>query len=1261
MSLGRVRWSVLILLGFLVVGVAHAQIRSATITGSITDASGSVVPGAVVVVTEQDTGIANTTKSTDAGQYTVPYLPAGTYTVAVTATGFAPYRQTGIVLGTAQTARADVGLKVASIGTTVEVQAQAALIQTDSSTIQSSVGAGMIASLPNPTQNPLFYAFLQAGVMPNNSTADTTSTNSFGVGVDGRRQWSSVSVNGGRAFTNDIQLDGLPVMGGGYNEASVLPNTEGLQEVRVIANNFGAQYGHGQAVLSMSTKSGTNGFHGQGSYRLRNEFLRANTASNKASNSAQYPQGILRPAFKVNEFGGSVGGPIVKDKLFFSSSYHYLRYNQGATTLTTVPTALERVGNFSQTSIRSESGAAVPAQIFDPWNVTQLGPDLFQRALIPNANLTSLANQYALKMYSYYPDPNRTPDDAFNTNNYQVTVVVPTRRHNMNNRIDYRLGKHSIYGSGGFSYATNTVPRPFGKAPFNDAPSIKSDKNPYAQIGDTIVVSPTLVLDIRYGVSRIQTKAVRGNKTGWDAGAYAAMGVPANIQPLFLTPGSAPGVQPNAFSGGNGGGSNWVAVSDVGFGNKREQQANHSLALSATKIRGTWTHKFGLEARNLLSNYQDSEEQSAQIASSYYHVGGNFNFQYVTASGGVASQVTSNAQRGVNGAALLLGAPSWFIRPGTNVPPAFSQKYFAFYTQNDWRATAKLTLNFGMRWDLQPGPTERYNRMSSIDLTARNAFGYQGATVFPGVNGYSRNLWETTYDNWGPRFGAAYQIDPSTVVRGGFGITYLPSNSGYFSGATDYGSNSFSSGTMELPYGTSPNGVPVMRFWDPHGLNLAVGANPGAPSVYGTSESKFDRFYKNGRAMQWNFFFEKRFFGSWFASLGYSASHSTNLMNRAVPVNSLQFLPQATLDNWRASYIASNAVTNPANVLVTNPFQPTSGPLYGFTGTLGAATLAQSNTLFPYPLLNATQISMTKAWADYNSMQFRLSHSFSKGYQLDVNYTWSKELDNTDNMADNQGQNAGGQQVGSGVLDLKNWRNNRRIGVGDVPHRLTATFMADLPFGSGKAIDVDNPVFRAVAAGWQVGGSWTWQAGMPVVLSGASNGAAFPHPDRVAGAPLEVPQELQHWYDGNTTVTLPNGRKVKPTKNTFLKYYTGAFSGRVVQLPNGNYNYDQFWYGTMSPTLNDMRGPGRFNIDLSLRRSLKIREGIRLELAAESTNLLNNTQLSGMYSGALGNTQTTTNTASGLVPGMGQSDTFGTIGLGTFDPREVILSLKVHF
>ncbi|MFB3777754.1 MAG: TonB-dependent receptor domain-containing protein [Bryobacteraceae bacterium] len=1243
----RYYWGVLIALVLLFNFTTYAQIRSSTITGTVTDASGAVIPGAQVIVADQATGVENKTETTATGQFTVPYLPAGTYTVSVSVAGFVPYRQTGIALTAAQTVRVDVGLKVGAVESTIEVAAQAAQIQTDSSTVQGAIQSDVIAALPNPTQNPLYYASLQAGVVPRNATTDSTSLSSFGIGNSGRRQWSAIGVNGGRAWTNDIQLDGLPVMGGGYNEASVVPNTEGLQEVRVIANNFSAQYGHGQAVLAMNTRSGTNDFHGTGTYRLRNEALKANTFSNNA-------QGIARPPFKVNELGGSVGGRIVRDKLFFFSSYHWVRHNRGNTNMLTVPTPLERQGNFSQTKIRETTGAAVAAQVFDPWSVTQLGPDLYRRAPIPGAIIPN-PNAAALKMYSYYPDPNRTPDDVFNTNNFLSSTVTTVRRHSLNNRIDYRMGKHSIYGSGGIAYAPIKTPRPFGRAPFNDAPSETSDKNPYVQVGDTIVLSPTLVLDVRYGLSRVYTKSYSGNKTGFTD--YDGFGMPANIRSLMAMPGSAPVVQPNAYSGGNGGGSNWTAISAGLFGTKSENQSNHSFTSSATKMRGSWTHKFGVEARNLLSNYSDLEESAATIAASWFHVGGNFNFEYTSAEGGVAPQNTTNAQKGVNGAAMLLGAPSWWIRPGANVLPAFSQKYFALYSQNDWRATSKLTINLGLRWDLQPGPTERYNRMSSVDLEVKNAFGTAGAVVFPGVDGYSRNLWDTVYNNWGPRLGAAYQLDNATVLRGGYGITYLPSNSGYFSGPTDYGSTNFSSGTMQQPYGSSPNGVPVIRFSDSHPLSIAVGADPKAPSIYGVAESKFDRHFKNGRAMQWNFFIERRFGGSWFTSVGYSASHSDHLMNRSFPINSLQQLSQSTLDSWRAQYIASDGVTNPANVLVTNPFQPAGGPLLKFTGALGAATLAQANTLYPYPLLGGG-ITISKATADYNSLQLRLSHAFSSGFHMDVNYTWSKSIDNTDTMEDNQGFNAGGT---AGNYDVKNLNNNRKISFSDIPHRLSAVVLYDLPFGEGKALDTRNRVARAIAGGWQLGSTVIMQSGMPFAISGANTNAAYGHPDQIPGVALEVPKELQRWYDGKTTVTLPNGLKVTPSVRTYLKYYSGAFSGRVVTTPGGKVVPDVYWYGTVCNTLNEMRNDGRFNLDMSLRRNIRITERYNLELSAEAVNVLNHTQFNGAYTGNLGSTNTATNATTGLKPGMGSSSTFGTKGNGTFDPREVILNLRFRF
>ncbi len=1239
----RNRWCALVLTVLLSGAGAYAQIRSASITGIVTDATGAVVPNAEVVVTEQQTGVSYTTRTTEAGQYTAPYLPAGTYTVAVTIQGFAPYRQTGVAVATAQTVRVNISLAVGAVESAIEVAAEAIQLQTDSSTVQGAIPAKAIDILPNPTSNPLYYAFLQAGVVPRAAAADTTGIQSFGIGVHGRKQWAAIGINGGRAWTNDIQLDGLPVMSGGYNEVSVTPNTEGLGEVRVIANNFSAEYGRGQGVISMSTRSGTNAYHGEASYRIRNEALMANSRANKANWSVQQPKGVPRPPFKVHEMGGAIGGPILKEKLFFFSSYHYLRFNQAIDRLLTVPTELEAVGNFSKTLVRNEAGVGVPAAIFNPWAVTQLGPDLYQRTPIPNADLSGFPDsKYAKLWFTYYPLPNRTPDDEFNANNFYARIVQRLRRHNLNNRVDYRRGRHSIYGSGGLTKSSNVTPRPYGKAPVNDAPWIIADQNPYGQIGDTIVVSPTVVVDLRYGISRTNAMTYKGNKEGWTEELYDSFGVPRNIWPLFAIWGSAP----------------TLPMTEGAFDKNRSRQSGHTLTGSVTKVRGRWTHKFGGELRNQLSNYTDSE----QIAASYpgRTSGGNFSFQYVTASGGSSSLNTTTVQQGLTMARYFLAAPGWWIRPGANVSPALSQKYFALYTQNDWRATSRLTLNLGFRWDLQPGPTDRYNRISALDLNAFNPFGYRGAVIFAGTGGYSRNLWNTQYTNIGPRFGMAYQATAGLVLRGGFGVTYLPSNSGYFESPVDYGMQQFSSGTMDLPYGPNPNGVPAIRMYDPAYLNIAVGANPGAAQVYGASEAKFDRYFKNGRAMQWNFFIEKRFTSTWFASVGYSASRSDNLYNSGFPIQNNQLLPVDLLDNWKASYIASNLTTNPATELISNPYQPAGGPLRRFTGALGAATIARESTYYPYPLLLGNTISCSRGWARYHSLQARASHAFSSGVYMDLNYTWGKEIDNTNTKEDAMLGTPGGS-IGATALDLRNLKNNLRLGGSDIAHRLTGVFLVDLPFGSGKWIDTSNDVVRRLISGWQSGATLVLQSGFPIAVSGASNGALLARPDRVEGVPLEVPKELQRWYDGNTTVTLPNGRMVKPAKNTFLKYYSGAFQGRYIRLPNGKFGYDQNWYGTVAPNLSELRGPGRFNIDLSLRRSIKLFESYALEISAEASNLLNNSQQSGTYSGALGNTTVTENASLGLKAGMGASDTYGTIGTQTYNPREVVMSLRLRF
>jgi hypothetical protein len=237
-----------------------AQIRSSTVTGTLKDASGAVIPGADVMLTSQDTNISTHTKSTDAGEFTFPYLQEGVYTLSINLPGFAAFRETGLRVLTDQTVRADVNLKVGTTQQVVEVRAQAAQLQTDSSTVEDTTQAAAIATLPNITENPMYYAELEQGVVPRSVSGLTQQTswmNSFGIGFYGRMNWSAMGVNGGRAFTNDIQLDGLAVMSSGYNEAAVVPNTEALSEVRVISNDYTAEYGRGQGIISMTGPIGT--------------------------------------------------------------------------------------------------------------------------------------------------------------------------------------------------------------------------------------------------------------------------------------------------------------------------------------------------------------------------------------------------------------------------------------------------------------------------------------------------------------------------------------------------------------------------------------------------------------------------------------------------------------------------------------------------------------------------------------------------------------------------------------------------------------------------------------------------------------------------------------------------------------------------------------------------------------------------------------------------------------------------------------------
>jgi trimeric autotransporter adhesin len=1229
-----------ILLLLCVAASSFGQIRSGSIVGSVVDPTGAAVAGVEVRTTARETNATYHTATNEAGQYVLPYLQFGEYTVTASKAGFKMAEITGIRVATAETVRVPVKLEIGAVSSSIEVTAEAAGVEVESGSIQATTSGRLIENLPNVNENPYYFATLQAGVVPREEMNDGQTVNSFGIGMDGRRNFSAISINGGQAFTNDIQVDGVSVQGSAWNEAAVTPNRDSVQEVRTITNNFSAEYGRAQGVLQLTTRSGGNQYHGTLFDRIRNDAFGANTFGNNA-------KGIKRPALKINTFGATLGGHIPKTRLFFFTSYEGLIHHKELDYFKNVPTAAERVGDFSATKV-SVSGTGVPVQLFDPFNAIQTDKNVYTHAPIPNAVIPR-PDPYALKLFSYFPLPNRAPDSIFGNNNYLYVTGRTYRKDSMNSRLDYQWGKHSLYGTGGFSKGLIDTPNSWGPDnPFNSRVDFigryVQDMNPYGALGDTIALTPSMVMDIRYGLNRIGSNNEAAVYPNFD---YSQFGIPAALQAINSVPGAAP----DYFPGGN--------LSDLNRMlslHKRERQTNHQLVGSVTKIHGRWTFKAGSEYRVMLSNYIDADASfNIQTANTY-------TAQITTATGDLIGSPAANLA-GYSPASTLFGAGSIGASPGRGVRMALAQKYFALYSQNDWRATSRLTVFLGMRWDLQPGPTERYNRMSAIDLTAKNPYGTLGAYAFPGHNGYSRNMWDTHYRDFGPRVGFGYKLANRFVVRGGYGLSFLPTNTGYFDGPALYGTDTYSAYTVSDVYGPNPAGVAIAPYYQVNRVVQGVGADPTLPSLYGGAQNpRFDRHnFLDGRAQQWNLFLETHLGRDWQISTGYSASKGDHLPFAKFPANNSQLLPDSVLQAWRADYISRNGRGYAGTDQVANPFQPVNGPLIPFNGSLGRATLTPQEALQPYPMLGSMLLEETFGFSRYDALMIQVNHRFARGLQFNAHYTFSKSTDFTQTEAQTNGYADTGTYLASNI-DYKNFANNKKLSLTDVPHRFVATFLYEVPFGKGHRLAGGNRLLSAVAGGWKTSGAFTAQTGFPLLVTNLATGSLNGRPNRIAGVPIEVPKELQHWYDGKTKVTLPSGRVIQPCNYCFLKYDLEAFQGQTLTAPNGSTVADLFWVGNSALDYNDFRGNGRWNLNTSMNRTFHATEKVSLDLLVQATNVLNHTEFRSGINRDLGAVNLTSGGSLGMIPGQGQNANFGTYTVSsTYDPREVLFELKVRF
>jgi hypothetical protein len=306
-------------------------------------------------------------------------------------------------------------------------------------------------------------------------------------------------------------------------------------------------------------------------------------------------------------------------------------------------------------------------------------------------------------------------------------------------------------------------------------------------------------------------------------------------------------------------------------------------------------------------------------------------------------------------------------------------------------------------------------------------------------------------------------------------------------------------------------------------------------------------------------------------------------------------------------------------------------------------------------------------FSTYNALMVQLSKNYSKGLAFTVHYTWSKamNLEGSEIQNNNYVENGG---LATGSMDYHNEKNSYFLSTNDIPHRLVGTWSWMPPLGKGKSLDAKNRFLNGLIGGWNVGGVLTAQSGQPQQGFTGASGSLTGLADRVSGVPVEVPKELQHWYTGASnaerTVTLPSGRQILVCRYCFLKYSSDAFSGRTVQFPNGTVGNDIYWYGTAAARYGDIRGFGRFNINLSLQKEFQLRERLNLQLSAEASNLLNSAQFRPELNASSGSTFTSVTAAQlaqGIRPGMVQNDSFGTYGMSTFDPRQVELRLRLRF
>ncbi|HSS97985.1 MAG TPA: carboxypeptidase-like regulatory domain-containing protein [Terriglobales bacterium] len=1108
---------------------------SALVRIYVIDPTGATIPNASATLTDEGTGVVFTCNTDSNGSCNLNALKPSSYTAKVTATSFKTSVREHVVLHVGQAIDLNFALQVGSEATSVTVEAGAPQVNTVNSELGTTVNGNYILNMPLFDRNPNALIFLAPGV---------TNVNGGDNNALGGLNFSS---NGQRTFSAELRLDGAvasnPEGGeGGTNNATYKPSVEGIQEFKLLNNGYSAEYGsNGGTVISMITKSGTNELHGSGFYFTRRPWMDANSYS--ASQA-----GEPRQVYKREEYGGAIGGPIVKKKAFFFFDYEHDQFDQPFTISAIVPTALERTGDFSQ-SANAIDGSQVA--IFDPFGAIVGGNRTpFPGNVIPDGEI----NQLSRTLINLFPLPNRVVDPTSGEANYVANYVNNVPGWQLDGKIDYYFNDHNFLTGRYYMRREKTKsPNPFLSE------SVTEGKTEGITLSDNWTLNPSLIWVNRLTLTRFNTPESVNLTLDPTNINGSGIGFPADlVDNVFY---HAPAFPSIAFED-NYQGLNVDSCCTV----TKETDTQWSFSSQMTKNIRNHIIKFGGERRIFLNNFFQPSNTA-----------GGFTFGQ--------NETAQSVQGGSDGdgndlASFLLNFPE----TGTVLSevPAVANKSMetSFFVQDEWRVKPRLSLSLGLRYEWSTPYTERFNRNQFTCFTCDSGINVPALGEWQGGELFGTTIFATSkrrhsdgdYNNIGPRLGFAYSLNDKTVIRGGAGLYYgLNFATNWQFGGQDWNN--------EAPFTNSLDGG-FTRYADmtnpfPAGLSLPQEGKYGPLAQFGLANFNHAGLsVRNAEIYQWNIGVQHQFGRSFLVEANYSANRSTHLPWDKT-LRSQDFVSAA--DRAPGTAYLNTLVDNPFQYLfVQVPGQP--APIFNEpTSIYNQALIPRSILLEPYPQFQALYgYTPFTATSLYNSLQVRFEKRYSHGLNFTGNYTHSHQTSDSDS-----GANPGlGSSLGTfgAVQDKSNLKAERSISANDTPNRFVIAATYEIPLGRGRAFGKGmNRGVDAVFGGWQVGTFVTFQSGQPLAIRMSRNRI-------ISGA--QRPDLVGDPCTGLSPSDVVHG------KGAYLNW--DSFKDPGDQIAGDTPRY-----------ISGCRTDAIRNLDMNVSKKFQFRENVSLELRGEFFNTFN--------------------------------------------------------